>query len=214
VPLRVSCLVAALLIVPCLAWAQRAPLPLFVADVRTGPAALGTDATTAADAGVFTNRLPAAAWSLSADVEVRVIRVRHVAMGAGVTAWMARSLALSMPATEDVVDPRMPPVFSRRLNGWSGLVSLGIGGRDTWGYVSAGAGPLRFQTVSDQQPHGATAAPVTAEIGAGLRWFRSAHFGAVIDVRAYRSPALAATANTFGRGPKVVWTFTAGLALR
>src|SRR5690606_38054499 len=122
---------------------DRDPLPIFAADVRGFYAGLGRDPVTAADLGVEPDQLPSRGLGAVVDAHVYPLRGRSFALGIGGELLMARGRAQQVnPATGEGVGL----VVRQRIVSMSPQLSLNFGHRDGWSYLTAGMGPLSFET--------------------------------------------------------------------
>lgn len=166
------------------AFAQdRDPLPLFAADLRGFYSGLGQDPVTAADLGVEPDQLPARGWGGVAGAHVYPLRGQSIALGVGGEIMMARGRAQQVnPASGEGVGI----IVSQRLLGWSPQVSINFGHREGWSYLSAGMGPLSFESyLGDELPSEAPPKKRTINMGGGARWFVTSRVAFTLDVRWY-----------------------------
>ena len=161
--MRVVLAIALLAAAASPAYAQsKDPLPTCVVDVRGLFAKLGQDTTTAADLGVAAQQLPGTAIGAAVGVNFYPLKKKKMSLGFGAEGLLARAVAqqAANAQTGAVEGPRI----ERRFQGISGTVSLNFGHGQGWSYVSAGIGPLRFQTFSGDLPAGAAAIPDDAKL--------------------------------------------------
>jgi hypothetical protein len=201
----------ALLSVP--AWAQeREPLPIAAADLRFFYSGLGQDPVTAADLGVAADALPSRGLGGVAGVHVYPLRGRTMALGIGGEWLIARGVATPAdPATGVASGPRI----EQRLISLSPQISLNFGHREGWSYVTAGMGPLSFETFQgDLPPHDLPPKSTTLNYGGGARWFAKAHLAFSFDIRFYRTPGVAAVGPAPGRQANRLLVMSAGIAFK
>lgn len=162
---------------------DRDPLPIFAADVRGFYAGLGRDPVTAADLGVEPDQLPSRGLGAVVDAHVYPLRGRSFALGIGGELLMARGRAQQVnPATGEGVGL----VVRQRIVSMSPQLSLNFGHRDGWSYLTAGMGPLSFETyLGDDLPSEAPPKKSTINMSGGARWFLNDHVAFTIDVRFY-----------------------------
>lgn len=194
---------------PALAQAHE-PLPPFVIDVRGVFARIGQDPVTASDLQITPNQLPARALGGVLGVHVYPLRRGSFAFGIGGEAVLARGRATIVNA-----DGTSGPRIERRLQGMSGQISFNFGHRMGWSYLSAGIGPLRFESFTGDLPS-AEAPPfeTTENFGAGARWFNFTHLAFCFDLRFYLTRPQMATAATAGRARQRVTVLSAGIAIK
>jgi hypothetical protein len=210
---RASALLTIVLIaaVPALAQ-EREPLPIFAIDLRGFYSGLGQDPTTAADLGVGPYDLPARGLGAVAGVQVYPLRGRTMALGIGAEWMMARGKAQqSDPATGEPIG--LP--LEQRVRSLSPQVSLNFGHREGWSYLSAGMGPLSFETFQGELPP-AEPPPSQATInaGGGARWFAAAHVAFTFDARFYLTRPEDASELHPGRERTRLFVISAGLAFK
>ena len=179
-------------------------------DVRGLLARLGTDATTAEGLGVETERLPTRGLGGAVGIHVYPIR-RKISIGVGGEAILAR-------ARDQEKDAEGTPVgvpIERRLSGFTGAVSINFGDRDGWSYLSAGVGPIRFESFLGELP-AAEAPPykMTQHFGGGVRWFMKQHLAGGFDVRFYLTRPEDATATSAGRDRKRLLLISVGISIK
>jgi hypothetical protein len=193
------------------AWAQLPrPLPPIVVDLRGVLARLGTDTTTAADLGVDTARLPTRGLGGVVGIHVYPVR-RKISIGLGGEAILAR-------ARDQEKDAEGAPVgtpIERRLSGITAAESINFGDRDGWSYLSAGVGPIRFESFVGELP-AAEAPPrkMTQHFGGGVRWFMKQHLAGGFDVRFYLTRPEDATATSAGRDRKRLLLYSVGISIK
>jgi len=196
------------------AYAQpKDPLPTFVVDVRGLFAKLGQDTTTAADLGVAAQELPGTAIGGAAAVNFYPLKKEKMSLGFGAEGLLARATAqqAANAQTGAVEGPRI----ERRLQGISGTISLNFGHGQGWSYVSAGIGPLRFQTFAGDLPSGAaTPFQMTQNFGAGARWFTNNHVAFCFDLRFYLTKPEQTTIEYAGRLRQRVLVISAGVSIK
>ena len=161
----------------------RQPLPLVAADVRGFYSGLGQDPVTAADLGVAAEQLPSRGLGAVAGVHVYALRGRNVALGIGGEWMIARGRRQQINQATD--EPIGLPI-EQRLVSLSPQVSVNFGHRDGWSYLSAGMGPVSFETFQgDLPPADLPPKKSTINMGGGARWFLTSHVAFCFDVRWY-----------------------------
>jgi len=206
-------LVLILLAVAAPAAAQpKDPLPKFVVDVRGAFAKLGEDATTATDLGVTVQELPGTAIGAAVGANFYPLRKKKMSLGFGAEGVLAR--AVSQQAADAQAGLAEGPRIERRLQGISGTISLNFGHGQGWSYVSAGIGPMRFQTFSGDLPSGAPPFQATGNFGFGARWFTSNHIAFCFDLRFYLTQPLETTIEYPGRARERVLVASVGISIK
>jgi hypothetical protein len=105
------------------------------------------------------------------------------------------------------------PEIHRRLSSMSGQVSLNFGRGAGWSYVTAGAGPLKFESyLNEAEPDGIGA--TTLNVGGGARWFNWDHVAFTVDLRFYLTRPATATTNTAARERARIVLFSAGISIK
>ncbi len=207
---------ALLLLLPSVAAAQgpatpvaSGPLPWVVVDVRGAWPSIGDDALTAEGLGVAQDELPGRALTGVAAVHVYPLRQGRFKVGLGGEVLMGRGSQQKRDADGKPAGPRV----TRELEGVSGQISLNFGRAAGWSYVTAGTGPLRFDSfLDDATPDGRRRS--TLNVGGGARWFNWKHLGLTVDLRFYRTKAAEATTTTAARGPKRFVIISGGITFK
>jgi hypothetical protein len=186
------------------------PLPPFVIDVRALVAKLGQDAVTASDLGLAPTQLPATGLGGAIGANVYFLRDRKIKLGLGGETVIARATSSGADATGAITGPRI----ERRLQGFAGEFSLNFGQRQGWSYVSAGIGPLRFQTFTGDLPTDAPPFDMTGNFGAGARWFATQHIAFCFDLRFYLTKPADPIGTNPGRERMRLLLFSAGVSIK
>jgi hypothetical protein len=208
-PAALSLLLTAIFATPALAQQPR-PIPALVIDARGVLAGLGHDAGTAGDLGIAAIALPGRGLGGVVGVHMYPIRRPAFAIGVGGEALFARGS--SQPT--DGAGAASGPKIGRRLQGFTGALSLNFGHRDGWSYVSAGIGPMQFETFAGDRPANPPAAQLTLHYGGGARWFTSDHLAAMFDFRFYLTRLQARTETFPGRGRERLVVLSVGIAIK
>ncbi len=185
-------------------------LPIVVLDARGVFARLGQDALTATSLGIDTLSLPAGGRGFTGGVHIYPLRGKSVALGFGAETIMAATTYEPVDATT------MKPtgdVYKRRLRGVSGQVSLNFGHKAGWSYLTAGAGPMSFDSYKQPAIPGDVGSS-TINYGGGARWFDVRHLAFSIDLRFYATGAALAALNTAPRDPHKVFVISAGISIK
>ncbi len=189
---------------------QKEPLPPFAIDVRALVAKLGQDPITAADLGLTPTQLPSTALGGAIGGTVYFLREKKVKLGLGGETVLARATSNGADATGAITGPRV----ERRLQGFAGEFSLNFGHRQGWSYVSAGFGPLRFQSFTGELPTEAPSFDMTQNFGAGARWFASEHIAFCFDLRFYLTKPADQVGTNPGRERMRLLLFSAGISIK
>jgi hypothetical protein len=204
-----SVLLGLLVSSPVFAQTQQ-PIPPFVVDVRGFYAPLGTDEITAAALAIDPDDLPTRGLGGAVGVTIYPIRRTNFALGLGgegLLAW-----GKSQP-TDAAGDPLGLPI-RRRLQSLSGQLSFNFGHRDGWSYISAGMGPLVFETYAGDTPPPTASNDLTLNFGGGARWFTSRHLAFCFDLRFYETKPAVTTLTTPGRERKRLFILSVGAAFK
>jgi hypothetical protein len=137
------------------------------------------------------------------------LRRGHFAFGLG------GELLLMRASRQEKDDEGMPvgKAIRRRLESLSGQISLNFGHRTGWSYLSAGMGPLNFDTYFDGDiPDGLR--PPTLNYGAGARWFNSDHAAFSVDMRFYATSPALPTLIVGERERQTVLVLSAGISIK
>ncbi len=199
-------------LIPSVAGAQsKDPLPNFVIDVRGAFAKLGQDATTAADLGVAATQLPGTGIGAAIGANYYFLKRQKMTLGVGAETVIARAVESGVNDQTGALDG---PRIERRLQGFAGTFSLNFGHGQGWSYVSAGLGPLRFQTFSGELPSSSPPFKSTQNFGAGARWFTTNHIAFCFDLRFYLTKPEDATVEFPGRARQRVMVISAGVSIK
>lgn len=185
-------------------------LPIAVVDARGVFAKLGQDEVTAA--GLYTSALqmPSKAFGLTGGAHVYPWRGTSMAFGMGAEAMFARR------SFEPIDTATLKPggtVFNRRLSGISGQLSLNFGHKLGWSYITAGYGPMAFESYLAKLPPDGLR-EMTLNYGGGARWFNFDHMAFTVDLRFYATNPALATPNTAARARHAVFVMSAGVAIK
>ena len=186
-----------------------APLPVIVFDARGGFASSGQDGTTAAGLKVAPTDMPGRLRSAVVGLHVYPFRRGGFKLGFGGELLMGSASGQK----KDTAGKAVGPVIRRRLNAVSGQVSLNFGKGDGWSYLTAGGGPLKFESYLDEAtPDGVGA--TTLNYGGGARWFTNAHLALAVDLRFYLTRPAVATTVTAARARERVFLLSLGISLK
>lgn len=187
------------------------PLPTFVVDVRGAFAKLGQDTTTAADVGVAAQQLPGTGIGGAVGANFYFLKRKKMSLGFGGEGVLARATSSGVNSQTGAIDG---PRVERRLQGISGTFSLNFGHGQGWSYVSAGLGPMRFQTFAGDLPSTAPPFQTTQNFGVGARWFTNNHIAFCFDLRWYLTKPLQTTVEYPGRVRQRVLVMSAGISIK
>lgn len=185
------------------------PIPRLAFDVRGFDIGLAQDQTTATDLGGVTIDLPKRAFGVALGAQIYPVRAGGLAIGIGAELMAGRGRSR-------LVDAQNQPIatIDERVQGAAGVVSINFGHRDGWSYLSAGAGPLRFNTFAGDPPAHAPPGKTTINAGGGARWFARRHLAFCFDVRFYLAKAIASTLTTPGRGKHKLVVISVGVSVK
>jgi hypothetical protein len=196
--------------VPALAQ-QPERLPPFVFDARGVFAFLGTDPVTSTSLNVTVDDLAGHGLGLNGGVHVYPLRRPNWALGLGGEVLLAGATKQRF----DPIDPtvELGPEVHRQIRSLSGQLSFNFGHRHGWSYLTAGIGPLRFDThLPPSVPDGLK--PMTQNFGFGARWFSTPHVALNVDMRFYLTQPANATLLVGGRERATVTVISAGISLK
>ena len=188
-------------------------LPVAVLDARGVWARLGQDPITATGLFLAAPNLPSRGFGGNAGAHIYPLRGRSVAFGIGAEGILAFSRY--EPVDETTKKPT-GDIFKRRLRGVSGQISLNFGRKAGWSYLTAGLGPMSFESYKE------LTTPTTLDglrtrtlnFGGGARWFNFDHLAFTLDLRFYRTRAALATPGTAPRGDQTLMIMSAGFAIK
>jgi len=185
------------------------PLPRLVVDVRGGFASSGQDGTTAAGLKVAPTDMPGRLRSAVVGVHVYPFRRGAFKLGFGGELMMGSASGQK----KDTAGAGVGPVIRRRLNAVSGQISLNFGKGEGWSYLTAGGGPLKFESYLDEAtPDGV--GQTTINYGGGARWFTNAHLALAVDLRFYLTRPALATPVVAARARERVFLLSLGISLK
>jgi len=211
--MRVALILLLLAAVAAPAAAQpKDPLPTFVIDLRGAFAQLGQDVTTATDLGVTATQLPGTAIGGAVGGNYYFLKRKKMSLGLGAEGVLARATAQQTADAQTGVAEG--PRIESRLQGFAGTFSLNFGHGQGWSYVSAGIGPMRFQTFSGDLPASAPPFQATQNFGVGARWFTSNHIAFCFDLRWYLTKPLDATIEYPGRARERILVASVGISIK
>jgi hypothetical protein len=199
------------------AFAQsKEPIPPYVFDLRGGLTLLKNDGVTAGDLGVTAADLPGHTFGLFTGVQLYPLRRGGFAFGIGGELFVARA---SDQQTDENTGEAIGPEVKRRFRSLSGQLSLNFGHRTGWSYITAGIGPVAFDTYlvalgSTQAPEPDGLRSLTQNFGFGARWFNNQHVAFELDLRFYLTVPANPTAIVGGRERTTVVVMSAGVGLK
>lgn len=186
-------------------------IPALVIDARGAFAFLGADVVTAENLPNTTNDLAGHGFGLGGGVHVYPIRGGNWALGLGGEIMLAGATKQNF----DPIDPKIAigPEVHRQFRSFSGQISLNFGHRNGWSYLTAGMGPLQFDThLPPSVPDGLK--QMTQNFGGGARWFTTPHVAFTVDMRFYMTQPANPTLIVAGRERTKVTIISAGISLR
>jgi hypothetical protein len=192
------------------AFAQKnEPIPPTVFDVRIVLPMLKQSAVTASSLGVTTEELAGRGLGLVGGLHFYPVRGTGFALGFGGEFMLAGA---THQTTDAFGNPTAPEV-DRRFRSLSGQISLNFGKRNGWSYISAGMGPVTFDTyLAKTLPDGLR--PLTINYGGGARWFNYDHLAFSLDLRFYLTKPALATLVVGTRDRQTVMAISAGISIK
>ena len=214
-PMR--CLVVSLIVLSAAAQAfaqQPAPpkperMPLLVFDARGAFPLLKADTKTAETLQVTIADLPSHALGLVAGVNLYPLRRATFAFGVGGELLLADASEQNF----DVDGTPLGPEVHTQLHSFSGQFSFNFGHRQGWSYITAGIGPLAFDTyLAETVPD--RPRKLTVNAGFGARWFNTEHVAFSLDLRLYLAPPILQTGLVGGRDRQTLMVLSGGISLK
>jgi hypothetical protein len=188
---------------------KQKPLPVIVIDARGGFAGLGQDPTTAADVGVLATDMSGKARTFVVGAHLYLFREGGFKLGIGAEAIRGVAANQALDSTGNKVGP----IIRRRLEGLSGQLSLNFGKGKGWSYITAGGGPMKFETyLDDAKP--TRAGETTLNYGGGARWSFASHLAFNLDLRMYLTRPVEATLDGARRARKRIALLSAGISIK
>ena len=192
----------------------REPIGPIVLDMRVVFPNFGEDAVTAAGLGIEPAQMPARGLGVVGGLHVYPVRGRRIALGIGGELMLARGAEAPPDAENAEIETPAGVTIRRRLQALSGQVSLNFGHRDGWSYLTAGMGPLLFQTYAGDLAPEDPNRRVTINMGGGARWFLKRHVALNLDVRFYLSRPDVAVGDNPARERRRLLMMSAGFSFR
>lgn len=184
-------------------------IPVFVFDARGAYGMLKESESTAKTFGAAPEALPRRGIGLVGGLHLYPLRRGQFAFGVGGELLLIR-------AQRQEKDAQGMPVgiaIRRRFESLSGQISLNFGHRNGWSYLSAGMGPLNFDTYLDGDVPDGLRTP-TLNYGAGARWFNSDHAAFSVDMRFYATSPANPTLIVGERERQTILVLSAGIAIK
>jgi hypothetical protein len=158
---------------------------------------------------VASEDMPSRAKTVVAGAHVYLLRKGGFKLGVGAEAIRGVSSNQHLDPTGKEVGP----IIRRRLEGMSGQLSLNFGKGKGWSYITAGGGPMKFESyLDDAKP--TRAGTTTLNYGGGARWFARGHLAFTVDLRFYLIRPATATFDAPPRIRKRVTLLSAGISLK
>jgi hypothetical protein len=204
-----------LLGLPAPAFAQsRDPLPVFAADLRGAFVLLKQDEVTSSSLGISLEDLATRGLGIVAGAHVYPLRGQKVAFGLGGELFLARGKRQNFEEGEEgEEDVPEGPEVKRQVQSVSAQISLNFGRRNGWSYLTAGIGPMSFDTyVKGTLPDGPKM--LTQNFGFGARWFTRDHIAFNVDMRFYLTQPSNPTGVVGGRERRALTVMSAGVSLK
>jgi len=192
------------------AFAQpRERLPPIALDLRGAFVQLKQDGVTVDSLGIALEDLPTRGFGLVAGIHAYPLRGKNVAFGLGGELFLARG------AKQNLGEDDLPigPEVRRQVQSVSGQLSLNFGHREGWSYLTAGIGPLSFDTyLAGTLPDGPRI--MTQNFGFGARWFTRPHLAFTVDLRFYLTQPAEPTRIVGGRERRALTVMSAGISIK
>lgn len=189
------------------------PIAPYVFDIRAFYSPLGQDPTTASNLDLLVTDLPSRGLGGVAGLHLYPLRRKTFAFGIGAEYLLARGR--KVPEPDDSTTPPTKPIVEQRLMSFTPQLSLNFGHREGWSYLTAGTGPMTFETFTG------TIAPLekplrknTINMGGGARWFATPHVAFTFDVRYYLTRPIEETPSHPGRQRNRIRVLSAGISIR
>lgn len=196
--------------------AQSVPdrLPVVVVDVRAALPRFGqskvTAATLIADPAIDPLDLPTVAVAPVVGVQFYPLRTDGFALGIGGEYLMSHVTNQPIDAT---TNKPMGTAIERQFRSASVQISFNFGHRLGWSYLSAGMGPLTYDTyLTGGTPDGLH--PATLNYGGGARWFTSKHVALSLDLRFYATKPANPTLVVGERQRQRLMVLSAGISIK
>jgi hypothetical protein len=208
---------AVLLLVAAPAVAQpKDPIGPFVIDLRVGFAMLKADPVTAENLEITTDDLPGHSFAGLGGIHFYPVRRGGFAFGVGGELLLAGATG---QRTDEEAGDMLGPKVRRRFRSLSGQLSFNFGHRQGWSYLTAGIGPVAFDTYVVPAPPAPSPdadglRPMTQNFGFGARWFNTNHVAFELDLRFYLTVPANPTAIVGGRERTTVVVMSAGIGLK
>lgn len=188
----------------------RQPIPAFVVDLRGFTVGFGQDEITARDLAIFVAEMPGRGFGGVVTANVYPLRRQGLSVGASFEALAARGNRTNSDPAGALIS-----VVHRELSGVAFGFSMNFGHRDGFSYISAGMGPMVFETwTEDRIPDEAVRRPTTLNFGGGARWFNTARLAFTFDVRFYETKPANTTLTRAGRERRRLLILGAGISIR
>jgi hypothetical protein len=189
-------------------------LPAVVVDVRVALPRFGqstlTAATLVADPAIDPHDLPTLALAPVIGVQTYPLRTGGFALGIG--GEFITGHVTNQP-TDATTGKAVGTAIERQFSSASVQVSFNFGHRLGWSYLSAGMGPVTFDTyLTGTKPDGLH--PATLNYGGGGRWFSSKHVAFSIDLRLYATKPAPATLLVGERLRQTLMVLSAGISIK
>ncbi|MBM3749987.1 MAG: hypothetical protein FJW21_02225 [Acidimicrobiia bacterium] len=215
--MKSTLLTVALLLLPAAASAQGPvapvavePMPWVAADLRLAFPAIGDDPATMAGLGITSaSDMPTRALTGVAGIHAYPLRRSRWKLGVGAELLMGRGHFQKKHAEgKPVGDP-----INRTLQAVSWQLSINFGRGQGWSYLTAGSGPLTFDSFRGEGP-GDGPSVATLNAGGGARWFKWRRVAVNADIRVYLTKDGPGTTLTAPRGSRRILVLSAGVSLK
>lgn len=188
---------------------RREPIPPFVVDAQVAFPLLKQNTLTATTLDTTPDNLPSHGFGFRWGAHFYPIRTGGFALGGGAELLLTKA---SHQETDELGKP-IGLKIDRRFQGFSGQLTLNFGKKEGWSYITAGMGPLAFDTyVSGNEPDGLHS--TTLNYGFGARWFNFDHLAFSLDMRFYATKPANATNIVGARERQTVLVLSAGVSIK
>jgi hypothetical protein len=216
-----AALIAALLLVPADAMAQRSePIGPFAADLRGIFARHKQEPSVATELGVQPTNLPSRSYGFTAGAQWYPWPTRTVTLGFGGHLLSGRGSHTLEPTTPTGSTSGTPTTavastVVRHFSAYAADLSLNFGHRNGWSYISGGLGRSRLFVERKDQPVSNPPGRQMIHYGGGARWFTNRHIAVSLDFRWYSiGPQETTAAGAVAQPRTTLLVLSGGIALR
>lgn len=198
---------------------EREPLPWFAVDLHAASVGLPTAEGWIPAVGADTP-IPDRAWGWSGAVTAYPVRAGIFTFGVGIAVSTAQGKGDSIDQVAGSADDAIPvPIVRTQVTNVLPQVSINLGHKLGWSYLSAGLGRTKVDSSADAV--GLTPQVVVPaawnqalNFGGGARWFMKRRFGAGFDVRFVKLGSRGASGVLPSARRTQMITFSAGISIQ